>query len=105
MQAELENRVRKRRHARIIGLCWHYQTITSLGEISCGHRRLVLRYGRTCEEVHGERYCELASKKIEHLHNVSTPCMNDQQFKDEELQTVGELSKVCFHISSCIAHI
>ena len=34
-----------------------------------------------------ERYCE--------LHKVSTPCSDDHQFKNEEMETVGELSEVC----------
>ena len=43
------------------------------------------------------RKCELASKTIEQLVSASTPCVNDHQFKDEELETVGELPKVCSH--------
>ena len=42
-----------------------------------------------------ERYCELANKKIEHKYKVSTPCLDDHLFEDEDLETVGELSKVC----------
>ena len=45
-----------------------------------------------------ERYCELASKKTEHLHQVSTPCFDDHNFKKEELKAVGELSNVCSQI-------
>ena len=37
-----------------------------------------------------ERYCELA--------NNTTPCIDDHHFKDEELKSVGELSKVCSQI-------
>ena len=40
-----------------------------------------------------ERYCELTHKTIELLHEVSTPCLDDHQFKKEELETFGELSK------------
>ena len=29
---------------------------------------------------------------------VSTPCTDDHHFKDEELETVGELSQVCSQI-------
>ena len=50
------------------------------------------------------RYCELANKKVEQLYKVCTPCLADHQFlkkkKKEELETVGELLKVCsFKIS------
>ena len=41
-----------------------------------------------------ERYCEMANKK-EQLYGVSAPCLDDHNFKEEELETVGELSDVC----------
>ena len=40
-----------------------------------------------------ERYCELANK-TQHLHKVSTSCIDDHHFKEEEMKSVGELSKV-----------
>ena len=45
-----------------------------------------------------ERCCELANKKVEQLHKVSSLCIDDHQFKKEELGSVGELSEVCFCI-------
>ena len=39
-----------------------------------------------------EQYKE---KKVEQLYKVSHPCLNDHQFKKEELEPVGELSEVC----------
>ena len=45
-----------------------------------------------------ERYCELANKKVEQLYKISHPCLEDHQFKQEELETVGELSQVCSQI-------
>ena len=45
-----------------------------------------------------ERYCELANKTTQQLYNVSTPCIDDHHFKEEELKSVGELSKVCSQI-------
>ena len=41
------------------------------------------------------RYCELANKKTDQLYEVSTPCLDDHDFKKEELETVAELSNVC----------
>ena len=41
------------------------------------------------------RYGELANKTIEQLYKVSTPCMDDHQFKEEENETVGELTTAC----------
>ena len=40
-----------------------------------------------------ERYCELANKTTQQLFKVSTPCIDDHHFKEEELKSVGELSK------------
>ena len=45
-----------------------------------------------------ERYCEFANKTTQQLHKVSTPCIDDHHFKEEELKSVGELSKVCSQI-------
>ena len=45
-----------------------------------------------------ERYCELANKTTQQLYKVSTPCIDDHQFKKEELKSVGELSEVCSQI-------
>ena len=42
-----------------------------------------------------ERYCELANRTTQQLYEVSTPCIDDHDFKEEELKSVGELSKVC----------
>ena len=44
-----------------------------------------------------ERYCELANKTTQQLYKVSTPC-DDHHFKEEELTSVGEVSKVSFQI-------
>ena len=41
-----------------------------------------------------ERYCELAKKTTQQLYKVSTPCIDDHYFQEEELKSVGELSKV-----------
>ena len=45
-----------------------------------------------------ERYCELANKMTQQLYKVSTPCIDDHHFKEEELKSVGELSPVCSQI-------
>ena len=45
-----------------------------------------------------ERYCELANRTTQQLYKVSTPCIDDHHFKEEELKSVGELSKVCCQI-------
>ena len=55
-----------------------------------------------------ERYCELANKTTQQLYKVSTPCIDDHHFKEEEMKSVGELSHVCSQIvltCSCLARI
>ena len=42
-----------------------------------------------------ERYCELANKTTQQFYKVSTPCIDDLHFKEEETKSVGELSQVC----------
>ena len=45
-----------------------------------------------------ERYCELANTTTHQFFKVATPCIDDHQFKEEEMGSVGELSKVCSQI-------
>ena len=45
-----------------------------------------------------ERYCELANKTTQQLYKVSTPCLDDHHFKEEETKSVGELSNTCSQI-------
>ena len=37
----------------------------------------------------------MANRKTQQLYRVSSPCMDDHHFKKEELEPVGETSKVC----------
>ena len=45
-----------------------------------------------------QRYCEFANRTTQQLFKVSTPCIDDHHFKEEEMKSVGELSKVCSQI-------
>ena len=45
-----------------------------------------------------ERYCESANKTTQQLYKVSTPCIDDHHFKEEEMKCVGYFSKVCSQI-------
>ena len=45
-----------------------------------------------------ERYCELSNKTTQQLYKVSTLCIDDHHFKEEEMKSVGELSQVCSQI-------
>ena len=52
-----------------------------------------------------ERYCELANKTPQQLYKVTTPCLGDHQFKEEDLGSVGELSTVCSQIVLKCLHL
>ena len=45
-----------------------------------------------------ERYSELSNKTTRQLYKVSTPCIDDHHFKEEEMKLVGDLSHVCSQI-------
>ena len=45
-----------------------------------------------------ERYGELANKTTQQLYKISSPCIDDHHFKEEEMKSVGELSHVCSQI-------
>ena len=45
-----------------------------------------------------ERYCELANKTTQQLCKVSTPCIDDHHFKEEETKSVGELHKYALEL-------
>ena len=45
-----------------------------------------------------ERYCELANRTTQQLCKVSTSRIDDHHFKEEELKSVGDSSKVCSQI-------
>ena len=66
-------------------------------KLSRAHCSFVLRpegHAQKCVE----QYCELANKKVEQLYKFTSSCLDDHQFKQEELGSVGELSDVCSQI-------
>ena len=46
-----------------------------------------------------ERYCEQANNTTQQFYKVSTPCIDDHHYKEEELKSVGELSQGCSQIA------
>ena len=76
-------------------LCKSKRKATSFRETWRKHILMVPRCGRS--------YCELANRTTQQLYKVATPCLDDHQFKEEELGSAGELSKVCSEIGvKCI---
>ena len=60
---------------------------------------MVWWHGWSCKEMCGTDIVRLANKPIQQLYKVSTPCIDDHHFKEEEMKSVGELSKkVCSQI-------
>ena len=45
-----------------------------------------------------ERFCELTNRTTQQLYKVLTPCIDDHQFKEEELKSVEEFSNECSQI-------
>ena len=45
-----------------------------------------------------ERYCELANKTTQQLCKVSTPCIDDHHFNEEDLKSDGDLPTLCSQI-------
>ena len=45
-----------------------------------------------------DRHCELTNKTTQQLYKVRASCIDDHHFKEEELKTVGGLSKICSQI-------
>ena len=58
---------------------------------------MVLRYGKSCQEVCGTNLW-VGLWTTQQLFKVSTPCIDDHQFKKEDLKSVGELSNACSEI-------
>ena len=58
---------------------------------------VVLWYGRSCQEMCGT-ILRVGEQTTQQLHKVSTLCIDDHHFKEEELKSVAELSKVCSQI-------
>ena len=51
-----------------------------------------------------ERYCEFANRTTQPLYKVSTQCIDDHHFKEEELKSVEDLSKYVLKLF-CNAYI
>ena len=83
-------------HVRITNFCWSNWKITWVGKISRKDGCVVPQ--RDMRKKCVERNCELVNKRTEQLHKVSTPSLDDHNFKKEELDTVGELSNVCSQV-------
>ena len=71
---------------------------------ACGHRRgpkpdklCSITWFRSCKEMRG-KILRTGERRTQQLHKVATPCVDDHQLKQEEIGSVGELSRVCSQI-------
>ena len=73
--------------------CYSSWKATRVGATSRKDGRMVLRHGRTCSKM---RWNVLWTRKQKDrtVVQVSTPCLDDHNFKKEELEAVGKLSNV-----------
>ena len=46
-----------------------------------------------------ERFDELTNKTTQQIYFVSTSCIDDHHFKEEELKSVGDLSELCSQVA------
>ena len=53
---------------------------------------------RQIRDLHAHSFDEGLNKTTQQLYKVSTPCIDDHHFKEEEMKSVGELSQVCSQI-------
>ena len=60
---------------------------------------MVLRYGRSCQEMCGAIFVSWLNKTTQQLYKVFTPCIDDHHFKEQQLKSVGELSQVSSQIA------
>ena len=88
---------RRHKDVWITYFCRSNWNITWMGETSRKNNCMVLWYGRTRQKVCG-KILWTGKQKNEQLHKVSSPCLDDHQFKKEELETVGDLAEVCSQI-------
>ena len=57
-----------------------------------------LWYGRSCKETCGAILWVIQQDDATTLQKLSTPCIDDHRFKEEEMKSVGEVSQVCSKI-------
>ena len=85
------------KNARITNFCWCNWKFTRVGKTSRKDGYVVRTTWKDMLE-NALRDISNWQRKRQQLDKVSSPCLDDQHFKKEELEYVGELSKVCSQI-------
>ena len=88
----------------------NYKICSNPGSVQEQKKKYLAQGNRTQTSLHGPMICKvmqrnvwsdivnLANRTTQQLYKVATPCLDDHQFTEEELGSVGELSKVCSQI-------
>ena len=84
----------KKRNVQVTNFRYSNWKVTSVGKTSWKDGHMILRHGRTSQK-YVEMYCELTNKKTEQLYTVSTPCLDDHNWKKDNLEVVGEMPNMC----------
>ena len=82
-------------HVRIQNLCWSIEKLPSIGKLDADISSWFYDM-----EGHAKKMCGkiLRNKTTQLFYKVAAPCVDDHQFKEEEMKSVGELSQVCSQI-------
>ena len=98
MQTERNYCRRILKNVRITNFCRSNSKSSSVGETLRKNFRVVQRHGRTCSKIRCAILASKQTKKVKQFFKVSSLCLDGHQFKQEELESVGELSQVCSQI-------
>ena len=83
---------------KITGTCWNLRSLLEQQKLARTNSRengdVVLRHGRSCEEMRLKAIANWQTKTMQQLHKATTPSI-DHQFKEEDLASMGDLSTVC----------
>ena len=89
-------------HVRIANFCGRAEKLPFLQNLCISSWSYdMVGHAKKCVE----RYCELANKTTQQHYKVSTPCIDDHHFKEEETKSVGELSNACSQIVLKCLHL
>ena len=104
MQTERNHYWTEYKDVWITYFCWSNWKVTRVGKTLTQRRWRGPTTWKDMLENALRDTANLANKKVEQLYaKFQAPCVDDHQFKQEELESVGELSQVCSQIvSKCL---
>ena len=94
-----------RENVRITNFCWRNWKITREGQTSRANCSAVLRHVRICSKMRWAILWIGKQESVATVKKVSSPCLDDHRSKHEELESVRELSEVCWQIVLKCLHL